>query len=405
MLGKTFKKYNKVSIVDKAYLFVVFSLIALLTYVMFVSREGFGSGELHGVGRIVLAIVLLLAVYLINNIKYLTGVNFFTGVVLFWIPCAFLSCINNLIDVSFAEYIVTVSKCLLWCFVYLFFYIFFRKNPKVLFVGNAYFFAIAVFSSVAFFYIYSFTNKLSTVVYYQLNDVFYILLTLPWLISVKNLIWRQFGFCLVGVIVLFSMKRSAFIIFLFAMVVYLLIGLFKSRKKTKKLVCLSAVILSACTGFVYFNQSTGGYLIHRLGSSIEDQGSGRIQIYEEVLRSFADSGLVNLIIGHGYNNVVTFTSAGLSAHNDFLEVLFDFGLLGFSLYLFMHILILKKTISLFFEKHFYAGPFAVSFVIFFLMSMVSHLIIYPTYFLFLVAFWGGIFGSTDSVVPCGRSIH
>ena len=77
----------------------------------------------------------------------------------------------------------------------------------------------------------------------------------------------------------------------------------------------------------------------------------------------------------------------LSAHNDFLEVLYDFGAIGFIFYVLIHLSLIKWTLRLFRARSELAFPVLISYVCFIVMSMVSHLILYPTYFGLLTAFW------------------
>jgi O-antigen ligase len=132
----------------------------------------------------------------------------------------------------------------------------------------------------------------------------------------------------------------------------------------------------------------------RFSSIAEDGGSGRSGIYREVLQIQAESDIWNWIIGNGYNTVAQKTSQLLSAHNDWQEVLYDYGLVGLFIYITLHLLLVQKIRSLVQSKNEYAPVLAMSYVMFLLMSLTSHLIIYPTYFLYLVALWGAIFAIT-----------
>ena len=95
---------------------------------------------------------------------------------------------------------------------------------------------------------------------------------------------------------------------------------------------------------------TGYYIIHDfIGSVVErfsglesDQGSGRTMIYSQVLSGLSQSDFFHLIFGHGYKSVKTITMGNVMAHNDILELLYDFGLIGAVIY-FLFILSLFKN--------------------------------------------------------------
>ena len=85
----------------------------------------------------------------------------------------------------------------------------------------------------------------------------------------------------------------------------------------------------------------------------------------------------------------------LSAHNDFLEVLYDYGLIIFILYLALWYYVIKRLVYHIRINSIYSLPYFCSFAIFLLLSMVSHLILYASYFNYLVMFWGCMEGLKD----------
>lgn len=99
--------------------------------------------------------------------------------------------------------------------------------------------------------------------------------------------------------------------------------------------------------------------------------------------------------GHGHNSAIIVNrghNIDLSAHNDFLEVLFVTELIGLILYLLLHIYLIKRLFFLKRNKSELFLPYLASYITMFIMSMVSHLILYPTYFTFLATFWGAVEG-------------
>lgn len=68
----------------------------------------------------------------------------------------------------------------------------------------------------------------------------------------------------------------------------------------------------------------------------DDGGSGRDIIYSNLINSWMNSeSLFNLLFGHGFSSSLTLSGIGLFAHSDWLELLVNYGLLGVLLYLFM----------------------------------------------------------------------
>ncbi len=83
----------------------------------------------------------------------------------------------------------------------------------------------------------------------------------------------------------------------------------------------------------------------------DKSGSGRDQIYSTILNGIKDSSIATLLFGHGFYATADLTQKSLGynvavvAHNDWLEVAYDFGLLGLILYLSILFSLLRVTIK------------------------------------------------------------
>ena len=144
--------------------------------------------------------------------------------------------------------------------------------------------------------------------------------------------------------------------------------------------------------FYQINQMQEKTITERFNNIEDDAGSGRLRIYERVIDLQKKSSNHEWIFGHGHYGVLKNSIPQMSAHNEFLEVLYDYGIIISILYLFLWIYVIKRLIRLKKEKSpFYYSYFS-GFAIFFVMSMVSHLLLYATYFIFLTIYWGAIEG-------------
>jgi len=131
--------------------------------------------------------------------------------------------------------------------------------------------------------------------------------------------------------------------------------------------------------------------LQRLG---QDGGSGRISIYEEIFNSLESSSFFQLLFGHGYNSVIKITTEEVTAHNDFLEILYNYGIFAFFIYLLIHYQLLKKTIYCLKKRNTYAFSMTYTYVIFIILSSISHIIIYQ-YFLILIPYIALVFAKTE----------
>lgn len=235
-----------------------------------------------------------------------------------------------------------------------------------------------------------------------ISTAYYALFLLPFVFLLENELIKWALVLLVFSTVLLSVKRTGFIAFVLCLVVYFYYNIKYynngniSRKK--KIQLMTITLLVAIILYIFFNYYVSSHsigIIDRLGSISEDGGSGRTDVWIYTWNMIKNSNFFSLIFGHGFNAVYQFSELHLSAHNDFLEVIYDYGIVGFCIYLifikrlFYYFKIIKK------EKRHLIPSYAVSLVLFICMSLFAHLVIYPTHFLFLCLFWGIVVGNID----------
>ena len=210
---------------------------------------------------------------------------------------------------------------------------------------------------------------------------------LPWVAVSKSTTKRWTMLILIAICSIIALKRSGVIIMMSVLVILYFRDFLYKNNNLKQWI-LGIVVIISCI-LVYQNFSSSLSDVSQRFEMIEDDGgNGREMIYADVIERYTSSDIVSQLFGKGYNSVTeTDKTRSLSAHNDFLEVLYDYGAIGFVFYLLIHISLVKWTIRLFRQQNTMAFPVLVSYVCFIVMSMVSHLILYPTYFGLLVSFW------------------
>ena len=107
-----------------------------------------------------------------------------------------------------------------------------------------------------------------------------------------------------------------------------------------------------------------------------------------------NSSIKHWLIGSGYNSVLLskvctdgFLGASVSAHNDFLEVLYDYGVIGISIYVTFFLSLINKGINMVRDQYKYGKSFISSILIVIFTSLTSHLIIYLNYYAIIFCFW------------------
>ena len=281
----------------------------------------------------------------------------------------------------------------LWTTSYFASYLLIRNNPNRL-QTLLQMFVIVFFISTVFFALSKYTLRYVAQLGFgtQSNIVFCVLTVFPWILLQKN---RKYTLiiCLVTmVVVLFSNKRSALIIlFLCALPV---IKYYYQTGVNKKYLTISlflAAILFAFT-FSYLNNTyLNNHIGERFAELSEDGGSNRDRIWQYTWNGYQNSPSINQIIGNGHYKVSKLGRA-TAAHNDFLEVLYDYGAIGFILYLLIHISIFRRMIYLRKMRHPFAYSYMAMWLIFVVMSFVSILIVQQRYLIYMGVYWGAIDG-------------
>lgn len=133
--------------------------------------------------------------------------------------------------------------------------------------------------------------------------------------------------------IILGSKRGAFITGVVGLFLYFYYQIKTVSKKHQARSYLLIILGVVTIGyFLYTTYISNEYLITRLHQLDEDQGSGRIGIFSKLITDWLLSdSYTNLIFGKGF--AASLTIAGNFAHNDWLELLSNFGLMGFSTYL------------------------------------------------------------------------
>lgn len=221
------------------------------------------------------------------------------------------------------------------------------------------------------------------------NTIFYSLMLIPWISLIHNIRLKWVIIVLLSLCVLLSLKRSSTIIMVCCVAIIYYSDFLHNKKLKVSTIFTGFLIVILFVGALFVVSDQTAMVIQRFESIEDDGGNGRAEIYDDVYRRYISSTPDQQIIGHGFDAVRRDSSffIPLSAHNDFLEVLYDFGIIGLLLYVLIHFSLIKWTIRLFRTGSQLAFPALISYVCFFVMSMVSHLILYPTYFGLITAFW------------------
>ena len=299
-----------------------------------------------------------------------------------------------------SKIVATLQAALIPTFLIFFYSLFQRYNLKAIF--SKYSLVLLLGLIGVYLYILFFRNEYAFAgIYASLNASYFFITLLPCILFATYNHWlKSFAIFAVAAAVFSSMKRGGIIALILSLLMYYAINAFvkgKSSKRKNRLLKISSVLLVSgvlIILFIQFDSATGGYIVDRFKSISDDEGSGRLGIYMEVVDKIRQSDFMPFFLGHGRLAVEKVTAYGMPAHNDFLEIFYDYGVIMFALYCIYHICLISSILKLTIQKSIYAPVMAMSYISFFIFSMVSHVFLY-SYFLFFIMLWGAVWGTLN----------
>ncbi len=138
-------------------------------------------------------------------------------------------------------------------------------------------------------------------------------------------------------------KRGAIVVGALGLMMYIYYQMRTVNKKYKVrgyiLISIVAVVIGYFTYDLFISNE---FLIRRMEQMVEGDISGRDLIYANIFNGWLESdSIMNLLFGYGFAGSRLLSGSGLYAHNDWLELLSNFGLLGVSIYLVLFYSIFK----------------------------------------------------------------
>ena len=163
--------------------------------------------------------------------------------------------------------------------------------------------------------------------------LFVALLPYVFLIS-KRKIFAIFSFLVLIFFIIQSAKRGALISAVMGAIIFIYYQFSTiDPKKRFQGYIFSFIAFILILKFSLDLYQSNEYLVNRM-SKIEDGGSGRDIIYSNLWNNWYESNhILNYLFGFGFVSTIHYSGTGHLAHNDWLELLTNFGLLGLFVYL------------------------------------------------------------------------
>lgn len=214
---------------------------------------------------------------------------------------------------------------------------------------------------------------------------YYTLFILPLIILTCGNKRRIFFILFTTIVLTTSIKRGGIVAMVLGLSAYALVYITTTRKLK-----LSTFITAICslalliTLFLTLADTDENNLIERFANMENDDGSGRKTVWSVVINLILNSDSLSFMFGHGYNAVSIDANVGISAHNDFLEIAYDYGFLGLAIYICAIISLIGMTVSHIIKRTQYAAVLSMFITIYLTLSMFSHVVIYTWFNLIML---------------------
>lgn len=176
------------------------------------------------------------------------------------------------------------------------------------------------------------------------------------------------GYCIV--FILMGMKRGAILISVFCLLWFLWNNMKNARVKKKIiLICLSLFLVTFTALIIQKQMEESLYFQKRVEDTLDGNSSGRDKIYGHLSNYFWNETTPFQFIG-GSGAEVSVKIAGNFAHNDWLEIAVNQGLLGIIVYMFYWFFFAKECLSKFYSNR-EKMTLQMLFIIYFMKTLIS----------------------------------
>ena len=283
-------------------------------------------------------------------------------------------------------------KCCVWPIIYEVTYIFSKQSKDAEKFFRKYFLLLAIMGLFVML-----GSLLNSGFVKATNLVYFFILPMPFLLKIKDKQKLYWLFIVMASMAVLSSKRSMILAMVLFFILWEMFNTIKRKKVFQSSFLLLVMAGIAVYSFQNFRILSEGRLVEKMNN--EDVSNGRERIYDMTMLMIERSSIDHKILGNGHNAVRRDSPLDISAHNEWLEIMYDYGAIAIMLYLCLWIIMLSNWYKMYKTKSPYYVPYTLMICIWGVMSMVSQLILYVSYVLYLFMFLAYVEGCQE------RALH
>lgn len=263
------------------------------------------------------------------------------GLIAIYLILISIQLINLSFSIPLKENIKVIISCTLWI-VFLFFgFIIGYQSKQIGKLSETLLICVLPFLMINLVKLYMDSNDILS--WHNPDSFFSIIIFLPFILLLKNNMTKIILIIFFGILSFVSIKRSIILGYSIAILIYIILSFSLSKKnpskeKNNKIQMFYIPLLIIAGVFIiirintFFSNEMPYTPLQRFQMINETGGSGRVEIYNTIFSNINHSDFLSLFFGHGYKAVLVINDDKL-AHNDLLEILYDFGVFALLIFL------------------------------------------------------------------------
>lgn len=214
--------------------------------------------------------------------------------------------------------------------------------------------------------------------YIAFSDIYFPLALLP-IVLLQTYSKRSFIPLLAMVIgVIVSGKRGGLVTVALIAFVYYFVSENRKKRNSFLMILVFAGLIAVSSFLIDIIDSNYGlHTIDRMMNAMDDGGSGRIIRWHKTLSAIGMSNMWELLFGHGFWAIFNLVKG--RAHNDFVEIFYDYGFITVVLYSMFFLSLITVNVLQYKKKYPKAKYLTCSIIVSLTLAMVSFFIVDPTY--------------------------
>ena len=175
------------------------------------------------------------------------------------------------------------------------------------------------------------------------NAIYFLIMSIPFIMFMENRLLKLVFYVAITTLTILSLKIVPLIMLFAALTISFVFKKNSTRTSLLKRFFVSCVALFV-VGFLFFVVSylAGIDIVGNISMDIDNEGNGRFDIWRNIIAVFQKAPVNEQFFGLGFEKSEELF--GISAHSDFMEVLFSFGYVGLAFFVISFFFVAKKLI-------------------------------------------------------------